>query len=168
MSAPLVRNVHWVNKGNDFDYGWMRPDLSRQVWHVLTHLLLSGRGTSLTKHIVHASASWHDRTQSGQTMLLIHHQAPLCFYKSTIIFWARSRLSLLLAKFWYLESCRNYFPSWTGQIPLSPPLLIIEQYFVSGLISLAVLSVEINNKLKCGDGVQCELVQQCCKAVYYS
>ena len=146
-------------------WGQICPDKSDMFWHISCYL--AGAPVSQNTLSMPPPPDMTGPSQARPCSSFIIRLLSV-FTRAQLFSGLGLGLSLLLAKFWYLESCRNYFPSWTGQIPLSPPLLIIEQYFVSGLISLAVLSVEINNKLKCGDGVQCELVQQCCKAVYYS
>ena len=133
------------NKGNDFDYGWMRPDLSRQVWHVLTHLLISGRSLP-SHHKTHwpcSAMKWHGPC-THQSYFIIGLQ---CSYLQAIIF-----SSLVLV-------CHFYWPSLISQIlgeifaqdganPPDPaklePVLIIDEYFVSGLISSAVPGVRNN------------------------
>ena len=110
------------NKGNDFDYGWMRPDLSRQVWHVLTHLLISGRSLPsphITKHIGHALL-WNDtdpaltsHISSSVFSVLISKQLFSRAWSWSVIF---------IGQVWYPRSSVKYLPR-TGHIhliPLSP------------------------------------------------
>ena len=88
-----------------------------------------------------------------------------CSYPQAIIFSSSSWSVIFIGQVLISQILGEIFAQ-DGAHPPDPakpePVLIIDEYFVSGLISSAVQGVRnnnkiINNKLECGDVVKCEV-----------